>query len=166
MADPFRALGLPATMKLSDDQIEGAALLLSARLHPDAGADDVQAQGRLAEINDARATLSNPETRASALLALLGGPAASADRTLPAGFLPEMMEIREKIEEAQQSKDQSVLAGWVDWAMQRRARHAEEVTRLLDDGHDPQRLRQVRHELNAWRYIERLIEQIGQARTL
>ncbi len=161
MGDPFSVLGVPASMELSDEQIESAALMLSAQLHPDTSGPDSESERRLAEINEARGILSNPETRAIALLELLGGPSASADRTLPAGFLAEMMQVREQIEEASEAGDAAAMGEWKRWASRRRGEHAERVRGLFAAGRDPGTLRAIRHELNAWRYIERLIEQVN-----
>lgn len=154
-------LGLPESMDLSREQIEMAALERSALLHPDAGGGDEEAEAALAEVNDARATLANPESRAGALLEVLGGPAASADGSLPEGFLAKMMGIREEVEGAIASKDETELARWRAWAIGRRKEHAGRVSDLLRGGTDRAVLKAVRLELNAWRYVERMIEQVG-----
>ncbi len=160
-ANPFAVLGLPETMDLTDDQIERAALTLSARLHPDAAGGDPEAESRLAAVNDARTLLASAESRAILLLQLAGGPSASADRGLPDGFLAEMMDIREQIEQAAQSKDAPALAQWRAWALTRRAQHASHTKDLFAQPPTSATLTRIRRELNAWRYIERLLEQIS-----
>lgn len=160
-ANPFTVLGLPETMDLTDEQIELAALTLSARLHPDAASGDPEAEHRLAAVNDARMLLASAESRAILLLQLAGGPSASADRGLPDGFLAEMMDIREQIDEAAQSKDAAALAHWRAWALTRRAQHTSTTKDLFAQPRTPATLTRIRRELNAWRYIERLLEQIS-----
>jgi curved DNA-binding protein CbpA len=147
-------------MDLVDGEIEQAALMMSAELHPLVASGDPDAEGRLAAVNDARRVLSNPESRASTLLVLRGGPPASADKSLPPGFLMEMMEIREGIEMVAESRDVEGLRTWRKWASGQRRDYAQKVTALFEKSGDAGALVAIRRELNAWRYIERLIEQL------
>ena len=147
-------------MDLTQEEIELAALEQAALLHPD-GEGDAETEAALAMVNEARAVLANPETRAIALLEALGGPSASEDRTLPDGFLMEMMSTREAIDEAIAKKDSAEVARWVAWGKDARARHVERVSGLLKGDATAVELKQARKELNAWRYIERLLEQVG-----
>lgn len=120
-------------------------------MHPDwAGGDGLSA----AELNDAKEVLLNPESRANALLELLGGPGKSEDRSLPDGFLLEMMEVREAVESGE-GKDSGE---WRAWAMERRREHE----RCVADAFESHDLRGARRHLNAWRYIERMIEQLDE----
>ena len=159
-ADPFTALGLPARFDLTDQAVESAFLARLGAVHPDLAGDDTALDA--AALTEARAVLSDPEQRAAALLAALGGPGASDDRSLPDGFLMEMMALRESVEE-------DLAAGgdardrWSVWAQERRAQHVAAVATLFDamsDPPTPDQLGAVRLELNAWRYTERLIEQL------
>lgn len=158
--NPFMLLGLPQTMDLSAEQIEAAALELSARLHPDAVGGDPEAEARLAAVNDARSVLASPESRAIALLAAAGGPSASEDRSLPAGFLMEMMQVREALDEAVARKDAGEVSTWRAWALRKRDSHAARVRELFLKGGERDVLVDIRRELNAWRYIERMLDQI------
>lgn len=158
--DPFAALGVPRRFDLDDSAIESAFLARLAGVHPDlAGANTALDAAALTE---ARATLQDPERRANALLALLGGPGPSEDRTLPDGFLMEAMELRQTIEEELGAGDDA-RARWSAFADERRAGHVRSVGELFAGGGDhpgPATLHAVRVELNAWRYTERLIEQL------
>ncbi|HLO40848.1 MAG TPA: iron-sulfur cluster co-chaperone HscB C-terminal domain-containing protein [Phycisphaerales bacterium] len=158
--NPFQILGLREHMELAADEIERAALVRSAQLQPAIGSGDVEAEASLAAVNDARRVLANPETRATALLLLRGGPAASADKSLPPGFLMEMMEIREGIDEVAQSRDEQGLRKWRAWAGEQRAAYAHRVAELFRRPVSTESSAAIRRELNAWRYIERLIEQL------
>ncbi|MFN7020689.1 MAG: iron-sulfur cluster co-chaperone HscB C-terminal domain-containing protein [Phycisphaerales bacterium] len=165
--DPFVVLGLERRFDLSPAEVERAYLARAAGLHPDvvgALGPDVEGAGPSEELNRARQVLKDPESRGNALLALLGGPAKEQDRSLPDGFLAEMMEVRERMEAGGAAERER----WEGWAEQRRSSHERNVRELFsraaggetaDSGHET--LRAIRRELNAWRYIERMLEQSG-----
>lgn len=159
VADPFDALGLEPRFDLPDAEIERAYLARIASAHPDRDADSA---GRAAGLNIARTILLSAERRANALLTRLGGPGPSADKSLPDGFLMEMMTVRSEIEEAIAEGGDQARREWEAWADQRRAGHVERITPLFAraaEG-DKDTLAEIRTELNAWRYVERLIEQL------
>jgi hypothetical protein len=159
--NPFAQLGLEPVYRIDSAQIERAYRIGLAQSHPDMGAGGGGADP--AALNAARATLSDHEQRASALLAVLGGPDASSCRDLPDGFLMDMMMQRQEIEEAIESGGEQERARWEQWGIeQRRAYHKEIAQRFeaLSDPADHAGLRDIRVQLNAWRYIERLIEQL------
>ena len=152
--DPFDILGLPPRFDLTPPEIRTAHLSRVARLHPDAAGSDDEA----AAVNDARKILEDPESRARALLARLGPNAPDAD-ALPDGFLMEIMEIREAMESAADLERFETLAA------SRRAAHVDRIDQLFRAcGPSPssERLAEIRKELNAWRYTERMIEQLDQ----
>jgi len=164
--DPFATLGLPRDFKIDRAPIQRAYLTEAAKSHPDRFADPLrrrEAEQRSAEVNRARVILEDDEQRAECLLALLGGPGKSEDQTLPDGFLQEILEVRQELEEARRSGDAPRRAGVERWADEQRNAHRQRVEALFDGAKGPttsESLRAVRHELNAWRYIERLIEQL------
>ena len=163
--DPFEALGLDRRFDLDSGQVRRAWLAASGRLHPDrAGGDPLEESEiarRSAQINEAKRILDDPELRADALLALLGGPGREADKSLPDGFLMEMMSVREELEEA--AGDSARLDELERRAQAQRAGYVERVGGLFAQGGerpDAEILAAIRMELNAWRYIERMLEQI------
>lgn len=162
--DPFETLGLAPRFDLARSDIERAYLAKAAQSHPDlARNQDAEAPDQSAAINRARAALIDPESRAAALLARRGGPAASEDRSLPDGFLAAMMTNRLQIEEAVESDDAEAIASWRAWAHHERAAYRLQLTTAfaeLTDPPPPAELAAIRQLLNAWRYIERLIEQL------
>ncbi len=165
--DPFATLAMPASFGLLAADIERAYLARAASIHPDLAAADplVQADAarRSATLNAARATLLDPERRAIALLARIAGAASSPDRSLPDGFLMEMMQTREQIDEELADDPSEARPRWRAWAGRRRTRHIDRVAELFDSiGGEPapSALAAIRQELNAWRYIERLDEQL------
>jgi DnaJ-domain-containing protein 1 len=164
--DPFDVLGLAPSFDVSVAEVERAYLARAAGLHPDLGGSSVETpdpERESARLNAARATLRDAEKRAGALLARLGGPSASQDRSLPDGFLLEILEIREQVEEAAASGDPEQIARWEAWAGEERARYTRQVSALfaqLGEPPEANALSSIRTTLNAWRYIERLIEQL------
>ena len=187
--NPFAHLGLPVRFTLDQGAIDRAYLARAARQHPDqAGADAFDAAGfsadpseaddRMAALNRARHTLADDERRARAVLALAG--ASAGDRDLPPGFLMQMMELREQIEAefaaAAACEDRAetarVRARWEAWARDRRAGHAADIAPILDRvgaaidagrAPDPDDVSEAGRVLNAWRYAERLLEQLDPA---
>lgn len=157
--DPFDALGLPARFDLARDLIERHYLARVACAHPDASPGSPDAALSAAALNDARATLADPERRAAALLQRLGGPPAEQDKTLPPGFLAEMMEARSEMEGDLESGDPATRDRWRAWASARRAALIADVAAAFA-GAPGADLPAVRRLLNAWRYVERTLEQL------
>lgn len=134
--------------------VNRAYLSRSAALHPDLAAGDGDAPRKMAELNEAKRVVEDPERRANALLARLGGPSKEEDRSLPDGFLMEMMEIREHME-----ADGAAARGkWEEWAKRRRGEAIKEVEAMFREG----KRMEIRQRLNAWRYIERMMEQLAE----
>ncbi|MEN0020458.1 MAG: iron-sulfur cluster co-chaperone HscB C-terminal domain-containing protein [Planctomycetota bacterium] len=164
MTDPFQALSLSPRFDLADADIERAYLGKIASAHPDAASQAEAADP--ATLNDARRALLDPEQRAEALLAVLGGPGPGSDRELPDGFLHEMLDVRMQLEDAQASDDPAEREQWRAWASERRDQHIAAVAQHFSDyanNPQPEKLVAVRRELNAWRYAERMLEQIDPA---
>jgi len=164
--DPFALLGLPRGFELDPSALQAAYLRASARVHPDkrhepAGA--LEAAADAARINDARQMLADDERRADALLRVLGGPPKDRVKDLPDGFLLDIMGTRETMEAAIESRDPQQLAALQGWAEERRREFAAAIALLFADhacSNDAALLREVRVQLNAWRYIERMLEQL------
>ncbi|MBX3385144.1 MAG: hypothetical protein KF768_01085 [Phycisphaeraceae bacterium] len=174
MFDPFASLGLERRFDLDAAAIQRAFAVRSADVHARDASED-ERDSTLSEINRAKALIEHPESRADTLLLLLGGPTRETERSLPDGFLQEMMEVRqtmeEEIEAASESDARAVSDKWEVWAEARRAGHEARVAAMFREGcssgDQPSRaaLRAIRRELNAWRYIERMIEQLDGGRS-
>lgn len=166
-SDPYQTLGLPVSFDLDPQAVERAYLARVASVHPDLGSGlpDDEVLSEAAELNRARQTLLNPETRALALLRILGHTAE--DRSLPDGFLMEMMEVRTDLEQTQSSGDTARLGHWRRWASEQRHAWTERIGALFREHAQtpgPGPLAEIRRALNAWRYIERMLEQVGPER--
>jgi molecular chaperone HscB len=165
--DPFALLGLERRFDLDPRDVRRAWLSRAAGAHPDAQdargvGDDAEASLAAAALNRARRTLDDPERRADALLRLLGGPAAEQEKSLPPAFLMEVMEAREAFEEADAQGDTDRIAALRAWAVDERAAMIDDVAARfasLPSPPDASALREIRVCLNAWRYLERMLEQ-------
>jgi hypothetical protein len=168
--DPFDILGVPPSFDLAREAIEKAAMSRVLLTHPDTAGlsngqhDDEEAAVAAARIHAARDVLLHEESRADALLLRLGGPSREADRSLPAGFLMEILEVRESLEAAVARKDQDAIATWKRWGMAQRADLAKQTSALFARAIEaPSSLQHIRPVLNRWRYIERLIDQLDES---
>ena len=164
---PFEILGLPVSCAVTRAQIESAYLARIAGAHPDHAADGGPAgEPTAAELNDARAVLLDEEKRFNLVHRALGGPSAGEDDSLPDGFLMEIMDARMEIEEATASGDAAEREKWAAWGEEQKAALRASASAQLErlesdaDGDRAGTLRDVRRTLNAWRYYERLIEQL------
>jgi len=104
-SDYFSRLGLPRRFALDAAELERHYLARSRAVHPDYHAGgptaDLAASLELsAALNEAYTTLRDPFTRADYLLSLEGGPTAAEQKQMPPAFLAEMLEARERIEDA------------------------------------------------------------------
>ncbi len=162
---PFEVLGFEARFDLDPAAIDSAWLRAAAMCHPDRVGDGASGGGRtVAAVNRARAVLIDPERRAEALVTHFGGASREEDNALPEGFLAEIFSVRQEMEEAKESGDREQIAAFERWADGRRGDYIREVAEQFDAvGSPPQteRLAQIRRTLNAWRYIERMIEQLA-----
>ena len=166
--NPYEILGLKPSFSITPTQIQHAYLQKLSTTHPDLGPTSGHTQLDPAALNQARDTLQSDEARANLMLHLLNGPSPT-DKSLPDNFLMEMMQLRTQIEEelAPQSEDASeARARWQSWANDERTNTIATITTLFEslpaaDASSASDIKlQIRTRLNAWRYTERLIEQL------
>ena len=75
------------------------------------------------------------------------------------------MEAREQMEEAVASGDDAAVNHWVNWASGQRRQHLGQIAQLFDQAGTGlgeglgDLLNQIRLELNALRYFQRMIDQ-------
>ena len=169
-SDPYNILGLSKRFDLDESELQQRFVTLSAEHHPDKFTDPIEqmdAAEKSAEINTAYHTLKDPEQRANALLALMGGPTKEADNSLPPTLLMEMMEIREDMESAMANHDQAKLDKLRQWAKEEREEYLNMISPLfakaVDGKLDTNTAKQIRLHLNGLRYIERMLEQMPPA---
>lgn len=172
--DHFARFGLPRTIALDEKDLERRYLMLSRGLHPDQFAvrgteDKLLAEQLSAHVNDAFSVLKDRFRRAEYLLELEGGPQRAQEKRTPAGFLAEMLEVNEQIEEARGALDDSArkqMASLRAEITKRRDAFLAEVAQAFaslpaqGDLRRPGVLLKVRERLNACAYLEGLALQI------
>ncbi|MBL8990321.1 MAG: DnaJ domain-containing protein [Phycisphaerae bacterium] len=167
MDDPFDVLGLPARFDLDPAEVRRAWLERSAAAHPDRAPEESESTSAAARLNEARAALADPERRAIALVRRLAGAAAEevlADRGLPEGFLRGVMDLRERLETERAEAGAAAVERMLAEAEAARRAHIVRTGELfgaLGPAPSRERLLEIRRELNAWRYVERMIEQLS-----
>ena len=177
MDNPFEILGVPQTFDQDDQALHRRFLELSAAHHPDRHPDPLD-QARAVEqaslINHAYRIVKDPESRANALLDVLGGSSKEQDRSLPPELLMEMMQKREELEQAQDQDDAQAVNELLAWAESGREQHFEKIAALFrqatqttdsETGPSTEKrdalLQEIRLELNTLRYIQRMAAQAG-----
>jgi molecular chaperone HscB len=134
MPNPFETLGLQPTFALAATALEARQRELNRAVHPDRHAGKSPGERRQAlshamDVNLAYRALRDPTTRAEALLELLGVPAlGDREKTISDPLLlGEMLEQRELLEEARQSKNVAQLR---ELAAAMKAREARVLSEL------------------------------------
>jgi molecular chaperone HscB len=161
--DPFELLGVPCRFSVDEAALRQAFLKASAEQHPDRFVDPIEqaeAVETMSKLTDAYRVLSDPELRAKAMLALSGLELAEDKDKLPPDLLMEVMEVREEMESAIESGDPAELDRLRRWANEQRAGYLGKLGALLDEGLDAEKAKAVRLELNALRYMQRMLEQM------
>lgn len=160
MPDAFDLLELPAAFDLDPAALEASYLKAAAANHPDRFDDPLEqadAADRTSAITGAQRALQDPESRARVLLARLGVSTDSVGSPPPA-LLMEVMEVREELEAALHEQDDTEVARLRRWAQQRRTGHLDQIASLFIT--DPLDTDAVIAQLNALRYMQRMLEQI------
>ena len=149
--DPFEALGLEPRFDLEAASIDAAWMRRLRAAHPDragGGAEHSEIARSAATLNEARAILRDPLRRGAAL---------------PPSFLPEMLELRERLEEAIDAGEE---AGLLELAEEIDGRRSSVLTRLATLFAEPRAApisNATRLELNVLRYLDRVREELRQA---
>ncbi len=164
-SDPFSLLDLPLRYELDPKDLDRRMRRIAARLHPDRTTDPIVAAenaDRLAEMHAAADLLRDDLKRADRLIDLWGGPEASSEKGLPDGFLEEMLEVRMDLESSLDSGDELAVRRLEEWAGAEWGARRDAVGSLLDGDRPASEndRRSARLEINRWRYIQRMLEQL------
>ncbi|MFI4860442.1 MAG: Fe-S protein assembly co-chaperone HscB [Phycisphaerales bacterium JB063] len=166
MDDPFDLLQIEPGFEIDEAALQSRFLAQSAQCHPDRFADPLEqadAADRMSRVTQAYRVLRDPESRARALLALRGGsaePGTDAGQALPPDLLMEVMEVREAMEEAIASQDSAALAKLRAWAQGEQSQRLENIAMLFGQPASDKNTAAIRLELNALRYMVRMLEQM------
>lgn len=162
----FELFGLPPAFALSRESLERAYRDIQAEIHPDRFAHAGEAEQRLAmqwtaRVNEAYQTLRQPFERARYLLELQGVHAMDARNTaMPAEFLVQQMEWRERLEAARTAKDFAALQRMESDARAQTGRLERQLAELIDERHD---YVQAAAALRKYRFMDKLLLEIDQA---
>lgn len=161
----FGLFGLKRSYDLDPPELQRRFLALSREIHPDFfGGKSTQEQAlavRLsADLNEAYRVLMDPILRAEYLLELAGGASSATDKSLPEGFLAEMMTLREQVEEALAAGDHAAQEEHRRRASGERAEACERVTALARRLPDavPDDIPQLRQALNSIKYYDNVLK--------
>lgn len=154
----FGLLGLPVRFALDSETLTTHWQKAIVLVHPDRFAGRSDAEKRVAQqwagrINDAKALLANPVTRAAEILRLAGVELdAETDTKMPADFLMQQMAWREMAEEEDQRD------GLVAEVRQAMDAEIEVLTQALDTDKDYLRARDSARRLL---FIQKLATQVN-----
>ncbi len=168
--NPFSTLGLPAQFSLSKKQITGQKVELSKALHPDRyvgrpAGERRAALGRALEVNDAARRLSNPVSRAEALLEVLGVSVSEEGAPQPPGmFLMEIMELRQSLREAGHASDQQRIESLIEQVRKKQSTTLKELEEAFEQVSSPEQVveawqNQVLALVGGLRYFQRFFDE-------
>lgn len=168
---PFAALGLEPGWESDPKELRRRLLRFSRYLHPDFFATAEEEKRELAErssaaLNSAFETLSDSFRRADWLVLDLGGPSDSDERQMNQEFLLEVLEWNETLDDARGSSPDSSerlalpeLAASLQAERNARLAAVGELLTPLPERDSPL-LHDARRELNAVRYIDRVLHDL------
>lgn len=166
MSDHFALLGLPPRFNLDRAALDAAYRALQAEVHPDkfANADAAtqrQAMERATLVNEAYATLKAPVGRGRYLLQQAGIDAFDpANTRMPAAFLLQQIDWRERLEAALAAGDYGALEALETEIAARSRAHEAQLAELLDTRRDYAVATDCLREL---RFLEKLGSEIQEA---
>jgi len=161
----FQIFGVPARFEIDLEGLETRYHELQREVHPDRFASAPQAEQRVSmqlatRVNEAYQTLKSPLRRAGYLLQLQGvDPEFETNTAMPAEFLADHMEKRERLEEAAAASDwQRMIALSSDLRVEQDSLFAriERQLESLDWNEAAATLRQLK-------FLEKFGEDIGTA---
>ena len=169
--DPFAVLGLPRRFGIDLKVAEARHLELSKALHPDkyagAGAGERRlALSRAVEVNEAWRALRDPIKRAEAVLRLSGleNEIGETREPKPTGaFLMEVMEARERLDDAKSARDANAVASVVQEARTQFRETESELARAIDEADSKEKLREAIPVLGRLRYAARFLDEARNA---
>jgi molecular chaperone HscB len=167
--DHFTFFGLSRRFDIDEEALQKRFIAIIRDIHPDFhghSSPEFQALAvRLsAQANEAYKVLMDPLLRAEYLLQQAGGPDSTENKGVPDGFLPQIMMLREEIEEAKVNDDKEelqALAGQIGQRYESLAARIAELAMLVAESPDAQTRERLRVNLNAMTYIRNLREQVA-----
>ncbi|MED5241498.1 MAG: Fe-S protein assembly co-chaperone HscB [SAR324 cluster bacterium] len=167
--DFFEVLGFPVSFEIKSEELELRYQDLSLELHPDFYGSASEEEKLLSEtataiLNSAYKTLREPTLRADYILHLLAEKQKLDERSLPEGFLAKMFFLQETLDELLDSGNAVKLSGMrKDLQKKKRDIEADFAPLFRKYENNPEDTvipQQLQTQLNAERYLRRLIERI------
>ncbi|MFN0163463.1 MAG: Fe-S protein assembly co-chaperone HscB [Burkholderiales bacterium] len=165
MSSHFALFGLQPRFALDMPALEAAYRQLLARVHPDGFARATDADRRAAmqwsvRVNEAYATLKNPEKRAVHLLEERGVALGLEDNTaMEPAFLMQQMEWREAVDDARAARNIDALDRLLGELRSERDARRARLGALIDSGADAPAAEAVRQLI----FIARVETEIGES---
>ncbi|MBF0286710.1 MAG: Fe-S protein assembly co-chaperone HscB [SAR324 cluster bacterium] len=171
----FEIFDLPYTYNLDIKRLEDNYQKLAAELHPDfylqsASTEKRQSQESSSLLNRAYTALKCPMSRASYLLELLSHGKPLDERKLPAGFLEDIFELQETLEDLLVDvEDHAEELAAVKSDVEKRLNALQEAVSQLfgniekDPSNQKNIVESIQVNLNAERYLQRLLERISRS---
>ena len=168
--DHFKVMGLPHCFEIDSVELEDLYQRLTLEMHPDFFGAAPENEKRLSEkssviLNAAYSSLREPASRARYLLSLFAREKNLQTDTLPEGFLQEMFTLQESLDEMLESSDQSDICKMNENLQNRYASIESNYTALFKEfetsPENTEILQQLQTQLNAERYLRRLLDRIN-----
>ena len=162
--DPFATLGLPRQYDVDLAAVEKTHRELSRALHPDkyagAGASERrESLERAVAVNEAFRAVRDPVRRAEALFTLAGIPVGeNVEPKSEASFLMEMLDQREALEEAKDSRDATHIHALVALVEARARETEDDLGRGFRDS-STESLGELVKKLGNLRFFRRFLEE-------
>ena len=168
--DHFKVMGLPHCFEIDSEELENLYQRLSLGMHPDFFGEAPEKQKRLSEkssvmLNAAYSILREPSSRARYLLLLLARKKNLQTEALPEGFLQEIFIFQESLDEMLESGDQSALCKMNEELQNTHTFNESNYGALFkkfeNSPENHEILQQLQTQLNAERYLRRLLDRIN-----
>ena len=163
-------MGFPHCFEIDSVELENRYQSLTLEMHPDFFGAAPEKQKRLSEkssvmLNAAYSSLREPASRARYLLSLFAREKNLQTDALPEGFLQEMFTLQESLDEMLESCDQSDLCKMNEDLQNRYASIESNYDTLFKkfetSPENTEILQQLQTQLNAERYLRRLLDRIN-----
>ncbi|MGD0675303.1 MAG: Fe-S protein assembly co-chaperone HscB [Polyangiaceae bacterium] len=161
--DPFATLGIVPSFEVDLEALEKAHRELSRALHPDryvnaSATERRQALARAVEANEAWRVVRDPVRRAEALLTLRGVIVGENRETVAdPEFLMDMLEQRERLAEAKEARDLSMIRRMAVAVDRRR----QEIEAGLAEGFARGESASLLHKLAELRFYRRFLDEVS-----
>ncbi|MEO8797532.1 MAG: Fe-S protein assembly co-chaperone HscB [Polyangiaceae bacterium] len=164
--NPFEVLGIEPRYDIDLKLVEKRHRELSKALHPDKFAQDGasarrESLERATQVNEAWRIVRDPIRRAEALFALAGIKVGETNEPKSdQAFLMDMMEMREALSEARETKDLGKVRALAEDAETREAAAKKAISAAICVGNDTGVLARALPKLGELRFYRRMLEDV------